>query len=42
MDDKTPEQLQQELEDFQRAVAEGLIDNPDDDPGDVAEVGNYG
>lgn len=42
MDEKTPEELAQELQDFEAAVAAGLIDNPDDDPPDVAEVGNYG
>lgn len=42
MDEKTPEELQRELEDFQAAAAAGLIDNPANDPPDVAEVGNYG
>ncbi len=41
-EEKTPEQLAEELEQFQAAVAAGLIDNPDDDPPDVAEVGVYG
>ena len=40
--DKTPEELADELAEFQRAAAEGLIDNPDDDPDDVSEVGVYG
>lgn len=42
MDDKTPEELQRELDEFQRAVEAGLIDDPHDDPPDVAEVGCYG
>lgn len=42
MDERTPEDLAQEVEEFQAAVAAGLIDNPDDDPPDVAEVGAYG
>ena len=41
-DDRTPKQLAQEVEDFTAAMAAGLIDNPDDDPAAVAEVGIYG
>ena len=39
---KSVQQLSEELQKFQQAAEAGLIDNPDDDPPDVAEVGLYG
>ncbi len=41
-EEKTPQELAEELEQFQAAAEAGLIDNPDIDPPDVAEVGVYG
>lgn len=42
MDERTQEEIEQEAQDFFRAMSEGLIDNPDDDPPDIAKVGNNG
>lgn len=39
---KSVQQLSEELQKFQQAVDAGLIDNPNLDPLDVAEVGLYG
>ena len=39
---KALQQLSEELQKFQQAAEAGLIDNPELDPPDVAEVGLYG
>ena len=42
MDERTPDEIMQEADELARAADAGLIDNPNLDPPDVAEVGLYG